>query len=336
MSLPVRFLVYNLLPSLAAGLLAWSVVFVAIRLLRIRSSSLSICFFSLPLLKSILVLLGVGLIFQWPLQWFDKWRNLALPIDQALPILLVWSAGIYLVYFWIVRHARQVTLQGARPAAVAAPRLAVVYENVLADFRKAPCPQCSDDLCGTIQLKSKPRLLVSDRINSPMALTGGGEPLILFPVGLVSRLRDGELAGALAHELAHFYLRLPVWCSVGTLQKLTLINPAASLVGEYLHRQEEKACDELAVSIVGQPELYAEMLTSSYRFAKEQAGRTMLSRLHVLPRLVGFKPLLSERVEHLLQAQSTPEGWMPPRVVTWLVWTLLFWILFFRILPISP
>jgi Zn-dependent protease with chaperone function len=261
MALLARFLVYNLLFSLAAGLLAWLIVWAAVRLLGIRSSSLSFCFFSLPLVKAILILLGVGLIFPWPGEWFGKWHDLALPFSQALPILLIWAVTIYLFYLLIVRHARRTALQETQPVTEAAPRLSAAFETVLEGFRQVPCPQCSDDLCCAVELKSKPRLLVSERLSSPLALTDGGEPLIIFPVGLVSRLSDAELAGALAHELAHFHLRRPNWCSAGTLQKLTLINPAASLVGEYLHRQEEKACDELAIAIVGQPEEFASMLT---------------------------------------------------------------------------
>lgn len=328
MALLVRFLVYNLLLSLVAGILAWLIVFACVRLLGIWSSLLALCFFSLPLIKSILVLLGVGLVFPWPTQWFENWHNLALPFDRVLPVLLIWAIGVVLVYLLIVRRARQATLRGARPASEVAPRLASVFETVLEGFQKMPCPQCSDSLWCTIELKTKPYLLVSDRINSPLALVEGGEPVILFPVGLVSRLSDSELAGALAHEIAHFHLRHPGWCSVDTLQKLTLINPTASLVGEYIHRQEEKACDELAISIIGKPELYAGMLTKSYRFAKEQAGRTALGRLQVLPRLVGFKPLLSERVEHLLNVPSIPQTWKQSRVVAWLVWAMLFWVLF--------
>jgi len=113
------------------------------------------------------------------------------------------------------------------------------------------------------------------------------------------------------------------------LQKLTLVNPVTGLVGEYLQRQEEKACDDLAVSIVGHPELYAGMLTKSYRFAKEQPDPRTPDRLQVLPRLVGFKPLLSERVEHLFQAESIGRSMKQSRVVAWLVWAALFTLLFY-------
>jgi Zn-dependent protease with chaperone function len=333
MAVILRFLEYNLLPSLAAGLVAWLIVLGVVRLFRIRSSALGFCFFSLPVVKSVLILLGVGLVFPWPGQWFKNWHSLALPFWQVLPILLIWAAGAYLVYMVIVRDARLSVLHEAQPAAEAAPRLMLSFEKVVEGYRSAPCPQCDDDLCRIVQLKGRPQLLVSPSLHTPLALTDGGDPLILFPAGLASQLSDAELAGALAHELAHFYLRRPNWCSAGTLQKLTLIDPVASLVGEYLHRQEEIACDELAISILGQPEVYAGMLTKSYRYALDKADGTAWGRLQVLPHLmgglVGPKPLLSARVEHLLSIESTSTSWMQSRLVAWLLLAVLILLFFY-------
>ncbi len=63
MTLIARFLVYNLLLSLAAGLLAWLLVMAALRLMRIGSSVQGLTLLSLPLFKSFLILLGIGVVF---------------------------------------------------------------------------------------------------------------------------------------------------------------------------------------------------------------------------------------------------------------------------------
>lgn len=328
MTLLVRFLVFNLLVSLAGGLLAWLIVIGVMRLLSIRSSMLSLCFLALPFFKSLLLLVGIGLIFPWPGRWFAHYHALALPFIQVLPYYLIWAGTAYVAYLLLVRRARQAVLEEAKPASMAAPRLAAAYASVLEAYRQSPDLDCDDDLCCAGQPGSTPRLFVSERLNSPIALTDGGEPAILFPAGLVPRLDDVELAGALAHELAHFYLRRPNWCSAGTLQKLALINPLAVLVGEYLHRLEEKACDSLAVKRIGQPERYAGMLTQCYRFASQQADHSAMVRLHLLPRLLGFKPLLSERVEHLLASEASPAAWKQSKFIIWLTWALLFCLLF--------
>ncbi len=328
MEIALRFLVFNLLLSLAAGWLAWLAVYAVVRLLHIRSSAQSFCFFSLPLLKSLLILMGLGLAFPWPAAWFGRWHDLALPPGESLLILAAWGVAISLFYLYILRRARQAALQEAQPARKAAPRLEAVYARVLEDFQRLPCPECGDDLCRTVEFKLRPHLLVSKTLNTPLALIEGGEAAILFPAGLAARLDDGELAGALAHELAHFHLRRPGWCSTSTLQKLTLVNPVAALAGAYLHRQEEKACDELAVSVLGQPEIYAGMLTKSYRYARENPVLKISSRLQVLPRLVGFRPLLSERVEQLLRPGTPLKDWRQSRLLIWVAWIALFALIF--------
>jgi Zn-dependent protease with chaperone function len=328
MILLARFLVYNLLLSLAGGVVVWLIVLGAVRLLDIRSSAFRICFLSLPIIKSTLILLGVGLILPWPRGMFANWHALALPFWQVLPFFFLWLIGINLVYFLLLRRTRRAVMHEALPAAEVSPRLAAAYAGLLESYRRMPCPACDDDWCCIELRREEPRLLVSERLHSPLAVTDGGEAAILFPTGLVSRLNEAELAGALAHELAHFVMRRPGWCSAGTLQKLTLINPVTSLMAESLHRQEEKACDELAVSLVGQPEVYAGMLTKSYRFAKEHSAHVSGGKLDLLPRLVGFRPLLTERVEHLL-SMETKETWQAQLpLMLWLVWGTLFSALF--------
>ena len=333
----VRFLIYNLLLSLAAGLAAWLIVMAALRLLRVQSSAQSLYLLSLPLFKSFFILLGLGLVLPWPAQLFENLHRQALRYWQVLPFLLVWAIGVYLAYRLLVRRARQMLLKDARPAAQAAPHLAAIYKAVAEAYTRVPCPTCDDDLCCVVELNQTAELLVSEQLDSPVALTDFGQPALIFPAGLIPLLSDAELAAALAHELAHFILRRPNWCSAGTLQKLTLLNPLTGLMGHYLHRQEEKACDDLALAALmrieafsasGQPELYAGMLTKCYRFAREQKRPVALGGWQPLPRLLGFKPLLSERVEHILSAGGAVGSKKSSPLVFWLVWAALFGVLF--------
>ncbi len=327
MTVLVRFLIYNLLVSLAAGLLAWLLVWLALRLLRLGPSPLGFCFLGLPALKALLLLWGVGAVFPWPAALFGPLHAQAVPFQKIWPYLLVWTLGLYLVYRLAVARARRALLRAALPATTAAPRLAAALVPLQAAYRQAPCPPDDAALLCACQAGPPPDLLVSERLPSPLALTDGGRPAILFPAGLVAGLDDAELAGALAHELAHFVLRRRQWCSAGTLQVLTLMSPLAGMAGEYLHREEEKACDALAVALTGQPACYAGMLTKSYRFARQPARRSA-AWLELMPRLAGFRPLLSERVEHLLApARSAPPR---PQVLSAAVWLALAAVLFFN------
>jgi beta-lactamase regulating signal transducer with metallopeptidase domain len=328
-SLLARFLLYNLLLSLAGGLWAWLLVVIAVRLLDLRSSIQGFCFFSLAIFKSLLLFLGLGLLLPWPARWLEGWHDQALGFRQVLPFFLIWAGAAYLLIARTVRQRRQALLQGAQSAIEAAPQLEKIFEAVVQKFQKLPTPKCSDDLCSVKALTSSPQLVLSEQVNTPLALTEIGEPVILFPSLLVPLLAEAELAGALAHELAHFILRQPDWCSAGLLQKLIPVVPTASLVGEYLHRQEEKACDELAVSLLGEPEVYAGMLTKCFRFAREHPEGSAGVWLQALPPLVGFKPLLSERVEQLVGRTPASPDWRRSPLVVWLVWAALFGLLFF-------
>ncbi len=326
----LRFLLYNLLISLAGGLLVWLAARVAVRALKIRSSVLSFCFYSLAVVKSLLLLLGIGLVFPWPAAWFGALHAPALPPAQVLPFFLIWSGMVYLFFFLSGRNAARAALADAQPAVETGGRLAPVFDRLVKAFRSNGCRESKDDFCSITNIDNPPRLMVSGRIRSPMALTGGGEAAVIFPKALVSRLTAAELEGALAHELAHFVMRRPAWCSAGTLLKTAWMIPTALVVGESLRRHEETACDDLAVSIVGRPDLYSGMLTKCYRFAREEASARAGAWMEAMPRLIGYRPLLTERVEHLVGSGAVEAGWKPPVWLIWTVWVLLLVILLFH------
>jgi beta-lactamase regulating signal transducer with metallopeptidase domain len=240
----------------------------------------------------------------------------ALPPQQVLPYLLLWAGGIFLVYELVVRRARRRLLSEAR---VAPDRLARNLDEVLAPFNQTTTWKCTNGLeCSTSKVR-KPQLLVSDDLNSPVALTAGGEPAVIFPSGLVPELNDIELKGALAHELSHFSLRWPGWCSVGLLRKMAVVSPTAGLVMTQINREEEKACDDMAVKIVGQPEVYSGMLLKSYHYALAHT-KPAEGKLQLLPRLLGFKPLLAERVERLIHPRPAASGQWQQYLLACLLW----------------
>lgn len=60
------------------------------------------------------------------------------------------------------------------------------------------------------------------------------------------------------------------------------------------------ACDDIAVSVVGQPDVYAKTLVKCYRFAQAQAV-PVVKAIRPLPQLLGIKAHLSTRIERLVQ-----------------------------------
>lgn len=312
-----HFLLYNLLPSILAGALVWLLVATAFTLLPIRQAALRLCLLWMPLAKSLFVLLGIGLILPWPAPFFRNWQAAALSPRQVIPFLLLWAGGATLLYEALVRRVRRRLLREAQPAP---ERLERTLDDVLAAYRQRASCRCDNGLVCSDASLPRPQLFVSDHLRSPLALTAGGRPAILFPAGLAGKLDDEELAGALAHEVAHFRLRWPGWCSVGALRKLAVVSPVAGLVSAHIYREEEKACDDMAVRITGEREAYADMLLKSYRYALAQ-DRSLAKHLAFLPHLLGRRPALSERVERLLH-EPEPAARQPLQLLL----TLLLWL----------
>ncbi len=322
-----RFGLYNLGASLAAGLLAYAAVKIALRLLKAQNAFLYASFLALPLVKSILILLGIGLIFPW-----SKLVNLsrqALPAIDILPFIILWFVASWSLYQWFVKRARaDLLLVSAPPSGEEKARLENALEQVIRAYKKATCCEAGETVCCiSDKIPTQPRLLLADKLRSPVALVEGGQPIIIFPKGFASCLDERELALALAHELNHFALRKPGGWSTGNLRILALVSPVALLLSGSLHREEEKACDDLAVRMLGGPEIYAEMLMKSYQFARQKTYPGW--KKSFLPQLLGTRSFLSERIERLLNKKRPARSWIQSSLFSWCVWVVLLYLLFF-------
>ncbi len=325
MTLLLQFLMHNVLPSLVAGLLVWLAVRAAIAAFQIEHGTLRLCLLSAPVLKSTLVLVGVGLVFPWPQQVFSAWHASALPPSSVLPVLALWAGLALIAREALARRARRAVLQGSQVADGKHPRLTRALDRVMKAF---------DSRARDLTQRCRPRIrrpqlrVAGRRLPSPAALASERWPVIVFPADLEQRLTDAELEGALAHEVAHIALRRPWWCSSLTLGSVAGAMPTATLMAAQVRGEEERACDQIAVAAVGQPEAYAEMLLKSYRFAVEQR-RPFVGRLRYVPQLLGFQLTLSERIERMIQAPSRPQRIRLQLFATWGAWMALY-LLFFR------
>lgn len=295
-----HFLLYNLLPSIAVGIISWVVVTFALRILPIDDAKLRLAFFGVPVIKSALILLGIGFVLPWPHAYFGVVHAKALSPQQLLPGVLAWVFFLWLTYFFIVKRTRSKLLQSAYMTSGLGPRLAESLKRVRQTYHQRPLPLSDIGFCSITHKAPTPALLLSNQLRSPSALIAAGQPIILLPERLVIGLSDDELDGIIAHELGHFVLRRNRWCSPSLLRRLVVISPAALLVLAQLNREEELVCDDIAIGVIGQPELYAETLIKSYRFARTQP-RLGHRFLRPLPQFLGYKTGLSERVERLVQ-----------------------------------
>lgn len=318
-----QFLLYNLAASVASGLLVLGVVLAGIRVFRIRHGALRSCLMTAPLIKSTLVLLGLTLLVSWPRDLFLNMRRAAVQPEIVVPLFLGFGVLALGARFVWMRRSRALALRDTMSAEEASPRLVQSLDRVMSAYREndariiGVCPGAPP---------GRPKLLLTDRSISPFVATAS-EAAIVFPRQLVATLSDQELDGVLAHELAHLRLRRPAWCASENVQLLSMLNPMAIFMASQLHREEEKACDDIAVAAVGNPDVYAAMLVKSYRFAR-QSPQSVMIRLQALPQLIGGQPLVSERVERLVEEPAPHERVGVQYISAMAVWAGLVTVFF--------
>ena len=330
MSPATRFLLYNLLPAMVAGAFVWALVHAGVHLLRIRHGKLRLCLYMAPLIKSTLVLVGMTIVLRWPRDVFEGWRAGALPPQTVAPILVVLTGLVLIARSFAVRRSERVLLAGATSAGQLSPPLAEAYGRVLRAFKERGAHRLGD--CDWVPELPAPRLMVTDSDLRSPAVVFGEQPTIVFPRGLINRLQETELDAVLAYELAHVYLRAPLSClTAEAARTLTLVNSMAGLMAAQLHREEESACDDVAVAATGSADRYAATLLECYRYATESESTGLLTaRLQHVPQLLGVRPMLSERIERLVSGRGPAENLGAQYIAFALLWTVL-WVLVFSV-----
>lgn len=320
-----RFLIYNLLPGLVSGLMVWLLIYTAITILQVRKATLRLPLLYAAVVKSILVTLGIGLVLPWPRWLFTTWHSKALPLGNILPIYLLWTGLAMLFGYLLVRRARKIVVQGALPAQQIDNRLESAINLVLKDFQNQPARQTGEGwiCCRTGTQLSRPELWISEKVDTPLVVRDLADPVIVFPLGLSEQLDQTELEMVLAHEVAHLTLQRPICCASNTVKHFAYANPLALLLGSRLQYEEEKACDDLAVTLLGQPEKYAQALLKSYRFAGKHSNKPNWMRLGTTFRLSGAKAGLTGRIERLMDQQDTDNNLWLQRCITCLLWVFV-------------
>lgn len=114
---------------------------------------------------------------------------------------------------------------------------------------------------------SRPVLLLESSLADVPMVLGHFKPLILIPVGLFAGLSPTQVEAILLHELAHIrrhdYL-------INVLQRLIeglfFYHPAAWWISHVMRTERECCCDDLVVSLTGNPHEYARTLAALEQF----------------------------------------------------------------------
>lgn len=129
-----------------------------------------------------------------------------------------------------------------------------------------------DELCKSMKLLRRPRLLLSNRNHAPMTF-GTWKPVIVLSQDLVAVLPLSEIRVILGHELAH-QRRWDLWLSwlQVPIAAVWWFNPVYWLLARKIRSVREDCCDDLVVaSGFATGETYCETLLQSARVASGNA-----------------------------------------------------------------
>lgn len=177
----------------------------------------------------------------------ETWQDrLAREADQSVPLVLsIWFAGVILLWSrlnigliaaWRMKYSSQ------QPASVELQLLLQKLSRHLGITR--------------------PINLVNSAVVEVPTVIGWLRPVILVPMGCLVGLSAGQIEALLAHELAHIrrhdYL---VNILQSVVETLLFYHPATWWISRQIRREREHCCDDLAVSICGDPLSYAKALS---------------------------------------------------------------------------
>lgn len=144
----------------------------------------------------------------------------------------------------------------------------------------------------------------------------GKNPAIYLSTGIERSLTPEELESALAHELAHIARsRRPLILAVFFLRMILFFNPVALIEFRRVVRNEEKICDDIAVSLTRHPEALAAALKKFFVPQAAPEPETGRKPLIAPVRLeeYSYNIQLDGRVARLEQGKTNSPGgrWFP-------------------------
>jgi len=152
----------------------------------------------------------------------------------------------------------------------------------------APWQERLQWLARDLGVKRPVRLMKSLAVEVPIVL-GWLRPLILVPAALFTAMDPRALETILAHELAHVrrhdYL---VNLLQSAMEVLLFFHPAVWWLSAQIRAERENCCDDIAVSLCGDPLLYARALAAleelrpdlNPNLALAATGGTLMNRIH--------------------------------------------------------
>lgn len=168
------------------------------------------------------------------------------------------------------------------------------------------------------------RLLQSTAVEVP-AVVGWLRPVVLLPVSALAGLSPSQLEAILAHELAHVRRHDYLVNLLQTLvETLLFYHPAVWWLSRRIRIERENCCDDLAVSLCGDPYAYAEALAEL-----EQLRASGLA-------LAASGGSLVDRVRRLVSTPSNApgQGWLAGSAAVALIGGLAIAVAGINVVPV--
>jgi beta-lactamase regulating signal transducer with metallopeptidase domain len=193
------------------------------------------------------------------------------PIQEWLPMLVsVWLAGVAMLTLRLLSGWVWVQRMKSHEAQPANERLEALGRRLMR----------------RLHIGRAVRFLESRSVDVPTVI-GWLSPVVLLPVSVLAALTPRQVEAILAHELAHIRRHDYVVNLLQTLvETLLFYHPAVWWVSHRIRVERENCCDDLAVSLCGDPVAYAAALaeleglrTSSGQLALAASGGSLLQRV---------------------------------------------------------
>ena len=303
---PGAYLAQSFLHSLVAALIvdtaliAWKIEDPGVRQ-RYRLIVLVVPAVSLPLYQILSPERGTALFRLDALFDLGRWLNLELwggvPAGMLFLLFLLFTAIVFVLQelLPITRHAlgssSEGPPEGLRPEA------------------ESRVTRALESLPG-----AKPDVIILDDDESIMFSTTGRQPAVYLSGGLVEKLSFEELRAALAHEIGHIRRsRRPLLAFIFLLRMVMFFNPIILMEFRRIVQEEEKICDELAVSLTGSRADLASALRKFYYAGGEVSEHPLKDAPRLRDRLEEYSHslLIESRISRLEEppaaAGSRPE-----------------------------
>ncbi|MDA8339278.1 MAG: M56 family metallopeptidase [Nitrospiraceae bacterium] len=125
----------------------------------------------------------------------------------------------------------------------------------------------------------KPDILVLADDDYVLFSTTGRNAAVFISTGLIKTLNKEQLQAAIAHEMAHIARnKKPLLIAVFLFRVIMFFNPVVLLEFRRLVQEEEKICDDMAVSLTQKPHALSEALKKLYH-KNEDANPLKLKKL---------------------------------------------------------